>query len=112
MGVDKQYQAKLYAAGVLTVKQFAVLFKDMDDKFGPGHLKWPRCGCGKGSVPCANGASMVLEVEVASGKFEAMASARLPTLLDDAFKKARYLSMKTFLGHITRMPIRSSGCWR
>eukprot|EP00975_Prorocentrum_lima_P051271 10739690-Prorocentrum_lima.AAC.1 len=57
--------------------------------------KWPEVGCGARCVPWARGASMVMEMRMTDGTWEAFMAERFPEALDDEIKKvpeAFYLS--------------------
>ena len=59
----------------------------MRKEFGPNRDYWPKVGCGANFVPWAKGHSMVCEVELNPGRWEAFLSARLPQALDAALKE-------------------------
>ena len=68
------------------------LYKAMEAEWGPDHLQWPIVGCGQGFNPSKDVPSMTFNVELEDG-WKAIMSERLPTVLDDAFKSARLMSM-------------------
>ena len=61
----------------------------MREKFGPNRDYWPKIGCGANFVPWAKRHSMVCEIELNPGRWEAFLSARLPQALDAALKEGK-----------------------
>ena len=72
-------------------------FKDMQKVWSEAPEDWPVVGCGLGFRPFCEGPSMTLSVmtkkDDGETKWEAMMAERLPTVLDDAIKKARHISL-------------------
>ena len=75
--------------------------KQMTEHYGEDWRTWPIIGCGRKFRPFANGCSMVVELdEKGNGNpkdFVAMAADRLPDLVDNAVKKARWLTLRGFM---------------
>ena len=56
-------------------------------RYGDNVGGWPHIGCGAKFVPWARGESMVAEIRLGSGKWEAFCADRMPRELDDEIKK-------------------------
>jgi hypothetical protein len=72
--------------------------RQLKTKFGDDLAGWPKIGCGAKFVPWGKGPSIVLELKLEDGSFEAFAADRIPTILDDEIKKAKahfYMAAKT-----------------
>ncbi len=68
------------------IRKYALM---MIEKHGEDWNRWPPIGCGAKFFPWRRGASMVAELQMDDGHWEAFMADRLPTELDDAIKKCR-----------------------
>eukprot|EP00975_Prorocentrum_lima_P000574 112454-Prorocentrum_lima.AAC.1 len=60
----------------------------MKEKHTANTDKWPKVGCGARFLPWARGASLVAEIKMADGRWEACMADSCPEQLDDEIKNA------------------------
>eukprot|EP00975_Prorocentrum_lima_P055198 11573443-Prorocentrum_lima.AAC.1 len=60
----------------------------MKEKSTPNIDQWPKVGCGARFVPWAKGASLVAEIKMPDGTWEALMADRFPEQLHDEIRKA------------------------
>eukprot|EP00975_Prorocentrum_lima_P041268 8670072-Prorocentrum_lima.AAC.1 len=61
----------------------------MKEKYTSQVDNWPKIGCGARFMPWGRGASMVMEMQINVGSWEAFMADRFPEVLDDGIKKVR-----------------------
>ena len=78
-----------------------LMMEKMAAQYSDGWRTWPIVGCGRKFRPWRNGCSMVVELdEKGQGNpkdFVAMVADRLPELVDNAVKKARWTTLRKFM---------------